>query len=257
MGESKTNAIMTKKATIHVTTKAGATVVFKRNSTTYSTQTANASGVADLTVMYADWSGTWTVDVSWAVSGNGNAVGSSGSITISAATTYNVSVSLRLWLVKDGNFVSGVSHTYTSDYSASASFDDEGSYVNLHQGATRPDHWDANTGYLGSAITFDGYWKSLVFETRERGYGATGASPIVGLTNGSGSFPTFQYYAQLRGAGEYSGYNSKHTSTINVSSVSGSYKVAARVAMYDYYNWAQALVYGDGDLNIYNAYLDS
>lgn len=250
--------LITLKALIHVTTKAGATVTFKHDGTTYATKTADSGGVAELEVISAYW-GSWTVDVSWAVSGNGNAVGSE-TLTITEATTYNVSVGLRLWLVRDGNFVSNVSHSFNSAYSSLGSFDDAGDYVNLHQGvaANRVDHWDAIAGYLGSSISFDGYWKSLVFDTRERGHGVSGSSLVAGLTTGSGYAPTMSKYVQLRGAGEHSSYNSRHTSTLNVSSVSGSYKVVIRGEMYDHWNeWATAVISGACDINIYNAYLSS
>ena len=249
-------SLLALKALIHVTTKAGATVTFKKGSTTMATKTANSSGVAELEVLSSDW-GSWTVDVSWAVSGAGNATGSTTFI-VSEATTYNKTISLRLWFVKDGDFVSGVSHSFSSEHASSGSFNDAGDYVNLHQNADRVDHWDAIAGYLGSAITFDGYWKSLVFETRERGYGVTGSTLAAGLTTGSGASPTFSYYVQLRGNGEHSSYNSKHTSTLNVSSVSGSYKVVVRGAMYDHWNqYSSAIISGPCDINIYNAYLSA
>lgn len=244
--------VMSLKSLIHVTTKPGASVTFKKGSTTMATKTANSSGVAELEVLSGDW-GSWTITSTSSVATN------SSTITVNAVTTYNVSLPLTLYLIQNGNFASGVTHDFSSDNSGSGSFNDDGDYILLGQRATRPDHWDAITGYLYPAVTFDGYWKTLTVETSERGYCVTGSYPIAGITSGTGVGPTFTSYVQLRsGSGDsryQTSYNSRHTSTLNVSSVRGTYKVAFKACMYDYYDGYQALKHADGNIKIWNAYL--
>lgn len=244
--------VLALKALIHVTTKPGATVTFKKGSTTMATKTANSSGVAELEVLSGDW-GSWTITSTSSVATN------SSTITVSAVQTYNVSLPLTLWLIQNGNFASGVTHDFASENAVSGSFNDAGDYVLLHQGATRPDNWDIITGYLYPAITFDGYWKTLYVETSEKGYCITGAHPIAGITSNSGATSSFASQVQLRSGSGTSRYqknfNSKHTSSLNVSNARGTYKVAFRCAMFDYYDSYQALQYADGEIRIWNAYL--
>ena len=64
--------VLSTKSLIHVTTKPGATVTFKKGSTTMATKTANASGIAELEVLSGDW-GSWTISGSWSASGISNA----------------------------------------------------------------------------------------------------------------------------------------------------------------------------------------
>lgn len=244
--------VMSLKSLIHVTTKPGASVTFKKGSTTMATKTANSSGVAELEVLSGDW-GSWTITSTSSVATN------SSTITVNAVTTYNVSLPLTLWLIKDGNFVSGVTRDFASENSGSGSFNDAGDYVLLHQTANRPDHWDTITGYLYPAVTLDGYWKTLYVETSEKGYCNTGECPIAGITSNSGATSDFTSQVQLRsgsGASRYQkSFNSRHTSSLNVSGARGTYKVAFRASMFSYYDGYQALQSADGEIQIWNAYL--
>ena len=246
--DGKTNVAPILKAVIHVTTKPGATVTFTKGGISASV-TANGSGVADFEVLSFNW-GSWTVTSTSSIASN------SQTITVSAATTYNVSLSLRLWLVKDGDFASGATHSFSSEHTSSGSFYDSGNDILLRQKADHFGYSDAIVGYFNS-ISFDGYWKTLVMQTKEKGKSVTGKTLIGGLTSGSGTNPTFAYMVQLRSAGQYSSVQSDyHTSTLNVSGARGTYSVAFRGCMYDYEDFEHGIVAVDGDIRIRNLYLD-
>lgn len=244
MGESRTNAITMKSAFIKVTTKPGATVTFVKGGTTYSTKTADGSGIAQIEVRFSDW-GTFTINGSWSATGISNPATGSGSVTISSATTYNVTVALKWYLIQSGDFT-GFSHTvHGSDH---PDFRDEGSYVWLSNDVWGNPSLDGYTsGYFTNGIAVAD-WKTMVIDFEGRG-----ESDHMGLvtetTADAASFTNSVRIVYQKGEG----YTTRATQSLDITSATGTKYVALRVhANYSpgYSNWP-------GDLRIYNLYLQS
>ena len=234
-------SVLTLKSLIHVTTKPGATVTFKKGSTTMATKTANASGVAELEVLSGDW-GSWTISGSWSASGISNAATGSSSVTISEPTTYNVSVPLTWYLIQNGNFT-GFSHRIAS-YLGRSKFDDDGSYIWL---CYDPYEQSANayaSGYFTNAISMND-WKTMYIDFEGKGQSAN-----MGLVTDT-TWPveaSFTNSVQL--VSWLKNYSSRSTQSLNISGVTGTRYVGLRVRT----------AYGEfdsypGALKIYNLYL--
>lgn len=126
------------------------------------------------------------------------------------------------------------------------SFSDKGSYLHLqgYQGGGSA----SVAGYLTLAIPLDGYWKTLVVETREVGDGAW-----AGLsTNTSNDSPS--YAASVKLCNRRDSWTGRHTSSINVSGLNGTYYIAFRAKAW--LTWDEyGTVYGaGGQMDIYNVY---
>ena len=231
-------SVLSLRATIHVTTMPGATVKLTHGGTTV-TLTANASGNCDLEVMVPDF-GTWNLTAT-----SGNASGTASVNVASVATTYNVTVTLVLWIIQSGNFASWTGHNRVGGGSG-AYFSDQGSYVELstYQGGSL----DYIAGYITPAVSF-GYWKSLVIDSQEKGDKAYAGA----ASNNSSNPPSFSASKQL--VGKVETWDSRHTSTCDVSGVTGSKYIAIQgKAWIEQYSQAVWIGTG-GNVRIWNMYL--
>lgn len=230
--------LITLKALIHVTTKPGATVTFKKGSTTMATKTANSSGVAELEVLSGDW-GSWTITGSASPSASGSA-----SVTLSAPTTYNVTLTLTQYIIQNGNFVSGFSHSVNAagqPHAGASYFSDQGDYIELqtYQGGSN----EVVSGYITTGIDMSG-WNTLYID----GCGKGDSGYAGPANNTSDNPPSFSTSVQL--FGQIESINSRSTKSLNVSGITGTKYLALR---------AKAWVWQDegagGTIRIYNMYL--
>lgn len=240
--------LITLKALIHVTTKPGATVTFKKGSTTMGTKTANASGIAELEVLSGDW-GSWSISASWSASGIAEkAEGSVSAFTISAATTYNKTITLKWYLIKNGDFCEGFNTTFAGNNPRSRfeHVNADTDYVwltNDNQGQTALSSYAS--GYFTNGISMND-WKTMYIS-----FSGRGESDYMGLVDtASGAEANFTNSVRIvyRQGPSYAG----GTGSLDVSGVTGTKYVALRVhATYSagYSNWP-------GDLHIYDLYLE-
>ena len=233
-----------KSAFIHVTTKPSATVTFVKGGSTYSTKTANSSGIADLEVPFRDW-GAFTINGSWSQSGISNAATGSGSVTISAATTYNVSVALKWYLIQSGNWT-GFSHTYHgADH---PDFRDEGDYIWLSNDVwSNPSLNGYTSGYFTNAISVDD-WKTMVIDFQGRGE-SDHMGLVTDTSQNQASFTNSVRLVYQKGTG----YTTRATQTLDITSATGTKYVALRV----HANYSPGYSDWPGDLRVYNLYLQS
>ena len=238
-------SVLALKALISVTTKPGSTVTFKLGSVTMSTQTANSSGVCSLEVLVPNF-GTWTISAV-----NGTASGSA-TVTVSDTVTYSVTVNMVMYLIRNGNFSSGFSHTLVPPTgSTNCGFTDDGDYIHLHTLLTNHS-WQRCAGYF-SAINFsDGFWKNIVID-----YQAEGDPARVGLVSGTPTYdPSYSVYKNLNSRN--TNLTARATSTLDISSQSGSKYVTLRAAAWTYEDeWGTVMGWTAGRLYVYNLYLRS
>lgn len=237
-------SVLSLKSLIHVTTKPGATVTFKKGSTTMATKTANSSGVAELEVLSGDW-GSWTISGSWSASGISNAATGSSSVTLSEPTTYNVSVPLTWYLIQNGNFT-GFGHKVVGWNGTRSVFEDSGDYIWLSDDiyAQGANHRYAS-GYFTNAISVDD-WKTMYID-----FSGRGESDHMGLvTSTSAQQASFTNSMELvYHQGE--SYTGRTTKNLDISGVTGTRYVALRVQA----NYSPGYSNYPGDLRIYNLYL--
>lgn len=234
-------SVLTLKSLIHVTTKPGATVTFKKGSTTMATKIADG-GVAELEVLSGDW-GSWTISGSWSASGISNAATGSGSLTISEPTTYNVSVPLTWYLIQDGNF-KGFGHKIESFLSRSK-FADNGSYIWLCYDEYEQAANAYASGYFTNAISMND-WKTLSIDFEGKGE-SDRIGLVTDITLVEASFTNSKEIVSQR-----SSYSSRGTQSLNISGVTGTRYVGLRVeSFYSEYRSCP------GSLRIYNLYLQT
>lgn len=228
-------SVLALKAKIHVKTMPGATVSFIKGGVTAATMTANGSGNCDYEILVPNF-GEWTVSAS-----GGGGSGSS-SVTVSDVVTYNVTVVLTRYFIKDGNFVSGVTHNHVP---SERWFKDDGDYVILqtYQGGSN----EYTSGYLSPAVAF-GYWKTLYIDSQEVGDGAN-----AGVSSGhSAQQASFSASVQLCSRRET--WDSRHTSSCSVASVTGSQYLALRAKAW--INSESIPVHGaGGQIKVWNMWL--
>ena len=226
-------SVLSLKSLIHVTTKPGATVTFKKGSATMATKTANSSGVAELEVLSGDW-GSWTISCSWSQSGISNAATGSSSVTLSEPRTYNVNVQLTWYLIQNGNFT-GFGHTIAS-YLQRSKFEDNGNYI-----------WLCYDPYAQAANAYaSGYFTNATMTIDFEGKGESAHMGLV--TDTSLVQASFTNSVQL--VSQRSSYSSRGTQSLDISGVTGTRYVGLRVqTFYSEYR------YCPGDLAIYNLYL--
>ena len=239
-------SLITLKALIHVTTKPGATVTFKKGSTTMGTKTANSSGVAELEVLSGDW-GSWTIDVSWSASGIATAATGSSSVTISAATTYNVSVTVKWYLIQNGNFCSGFNHTYHATTGTRNEFRDEGDYIWLTTDTQMQYGNSFVSGYFTNGIDM-GDWNNMYIDCQAIG-GNSYAGIVTDTSAGEASFSN----SVLTG-GTVKAYTARDTKNLSLSGVTGTKYIALRAQSFAV--WDSSGVSGSyGAIKVYNLYL--
>lgn len=231
-------SVLALKAKIHVTTMPGASVTFKHGSIS-ATKTANSSGVCDYEVRVPDF-GSWSITAS-----SGHASGTN-SVNVTAVTQYNVAVVLRLWIIQNGNVVSGFSQNGVGNHHF---YDDMGDYIEMKTyqgGSNEKDSW-----YYNPPVSF-GYWKTLVVDTA-----SVGDPAYAGVSsNNSSNPPSFVTSVKLNNrTDEWSSSTaSRHTSNLNVSSVAGSRYIAFTAQAW--INSEVIPVRGTGGvIRIWNAYL--
>ena len=203
-------SVLALKAKIHVTTMPYATVSFIRGGSTRATMTANASGNCDLEILVPDFG-------SWTVSASGEGGSGSSSVSVSDTITYNTTVTLRRYFIQSGNWVSGVGHNKAG--SGSIEFYDDGDYILLktYQGGSN----EIGSGYITPAVSMNN-WKTLYIDSQETGdYCYAGVS-----TDNSSNPPSFSASVQLCGKRE--DWDSRHTSSVSIASVTGSRYLALR-----------------------------
>jgi len=241
--------LITLKAVINVTTKAGATVTFKKGSTTMGTKTATATtagqGVASLEVLSGDW-GAYSISVSWTQSGISTAATGSASVTVSAATTYNVTANLTWYLIKDGNFCTGFATSVVGP--TRAVFEDSGDYIRLTMDTYEQPANDFASGYFTQGIDM-AYWNSMTIDTQEKGQQAW-----AGLTTDtSAQEASFTNSVQLL-PGQQSYYDTRSTSTLSLSGVTGTKYVALRTKGWVYID-SGGIQGSAGIIRVWNLYL--
>lgn len=245
MGESKTNAIATRAAYIRVTTKPGATVTFVKGGTTFSTKTADSSGIAQLEVRLVDW-GTFTINGSWSASGIATAATGSASVTISASTTYNVTVALKWYLIQNGNFCNGFTTTKKSDYGTRTAFEDNGDYVWLTTDIYDNPENNIVSGYFTNGIEMD-YWNTLYIDSKEKGTSYVGVT--TDTTAASASFTN-----SLQLCSHIKSFDTRSTKSLSLSGVTGTKYVALRTN--GWVSWSSSGPDGTGGfIDIWNLYL--
>ena len=234
-------SVLALKATIHVTTKPGATVKFSKGGVDVATLTADSSGNCDYNVLIPNF-GTWTV------SGTSGDASGTATVDVSDIVTYNVDCVLKLWFVQNGNFSTGFSHSVVGNGSG---FYDDGDYVLLHS-LTTGHSWQNAAGYFTPSVNFDdGYWKNLVIDSQE--YANPAACGLVSSVPPNAS-PSFTVYSTLNTRN--TSFSTRHTTNTNVSAQTGDLYVAARASC-----WTDEDQYGNirgwygGRVRIYNLYL--
>lgn len=230
-------SVLALKANIYVTTRPGATVTFKKGSTTMGTLTADGSGHCNLEVLIPNF-GSWTV-----TSTTGSDTGSA-SVTVSDTIQYNVTVAQRKYLIQNGNFI--VSGHKVVGKSTSA-FEDYGDYIWLATDKNlNPDN-NVISGYFTAGIDM-GYWKTMYIDSQQRGDGA-----YAGLTTStSAQEASFTNSVQL--CGQRTSYDSRSTKSLNISSVTGTKYIALKVGSWVYID-SGGIQGSYGVIRVWNLYL--
>lgn len=227
-------SVLALKAKIKVKTMPGATVSLSGPGRS-GTVTADSSGNCTYEVPVPNF-GTWSISAS-----SGYASGSS-SVTVSAVTTYNVTVTLVLWIIKNGDVVNGF---WQNGVGSHHFYEDKGSYIEMltyQGGGNEKDSW-----YYNPPISF-GYWKTLYVGTSSIGEPAyAGVS-----TNNSSNPPSFAASVKLNNRNE--AWTNADTFAVDVSSVTGSRYIAFTAQAW--INTSSVPVHGaGGGIRIWNAYL--
>ena len=152
---------------------------------------------------------------------------------------------LTWYLIQNGNFISGVGHSFVG--SGAANFSDEGDYIRLHtyMGGSQ----EYASGYLTNAISMTD-WKTMYIDSQEGGDSAY-AGPA---NNTSDNPPTFSTYVAM--CGQRKTLDSRHTSSLNISSITGNKYIAIRAKAWASWDGGSAVGMG-GDVRIWNLWLTS
>lgn len=237
--------VLSLKAVIRAKTRAGATVTFKKGSTTMATKTADSSGYAELDVLSGDW-GEWTVSASWSASGIGTAATGSTNVTVSAANTYNITITLQWYLIKNGNFMTGFSHKVVGP--VRAAFRDDGNYITLTTDTQVQLSNDYAAGYFTTGIEM-AFWQSLKVDSQEVGDDAF-AGIVTKTTAREADFSSSVKLCSRRKS-----FTDRATKTLNISGVTGTKYIALQAKAW-FYQDSGGPDGSHGEIRVYNLYLE-